>query len=155
MGVAVDTVGNVYVTDTYRQLVGKLAAGATGATTLPFTGLSYPLGVAVDNAGNVYVADSSNRVLKLAAGATSPTALPFTGLSHPSGVAVDTAGNVYVADENNHRVLKLPAGGRSPASRTKAASLGSLTCRKVGLHRSMRRAAMIDYLKYPLRLARR
>ena len=70
-GVAVDGAGNVYVTDNGNNgRVLKLAAGATTATELPFTGLSHPWGVAVDSAGNVYVTDSGNngRVLKLAAG---------------------------------------------------------------------------------------
>jgi serine/threonine-protein kinase len=63
-GVAVDSAGNLYVTDDNRVL--KLPAGATTQTELPFTGLKGPDGVAVDSAGNVYVADpSNNRVLKL------------------------------------------------------------------------------------------
>jgi serine/threonine protein kinase, bacterial len=66
--VAVDTAGNVYVTDWSANRVLKLAAGAATQTELPFTNLNNPSGVAVDTAGNVYVADSgNNRVLKLPA----------------------------------------------------------------------------------------
>jgi len=66
--VAVDTAGNVYVTDGNRQVV-KLAAGSNDQTVLPFSGLGWPRGVAMDAANNVYVLDHSGfgQVVKLAA----------------------------------------------------------------------------------------
>jgi serine/threonine-protein kinase len=68
-GVAVDSTGNLYVTDNGNSRVLKLAAGSTTQTVLPFTGLHWPHGVAVDTAGNLYVTDTgNNRVLKLGAG---------------------------------------------------------------------------------------
>ncbi|WP_330232215.1 serine/threonine-protein kinase PknD [Nocardia sp. NBC_00508] len=115
--VAVDTAGNVYVTDMGNDRVVKLAAGASTPTPLPFIGLNNPQGVAVDTAGNVYVTDTSNdRVVKLAAGASTPTPLPFTGLKNPHGVAVDRAGDVYVADWGNDRVVRLAAGAAAPTT---------------------------------------
>ena len=70
-GVAVDTVGNVYVTDEDNNRVLKLPAGSNTQAELPFTGLKSPVGVAVDTAGNVYVTDARQyRVLKLPAGST-------------------------------------------------------------------------------------
>ncbi len=114
-GVAVDTAGTVYVTNTYNHRVVKLAAGASSPVELPFTGLNRPSAVAVDAAGTVYVTDEDNhRVLKLAAGASSPVELPFPGLNKPEGVAVDDTGTVYVTDPENHRVLKLATGATSP-----------------------------------------
>jgi DNA-binding beta-propeller fold protein YncE len=75
-GVAVDTAGDVYVTDEVNNRVLKLAAGSSNQTVLPFTGLFDPHGVAVDTAGNVYVADYGiSRVLKLAAGSSTQTVL--------------------------------------------------------------------------------
>ncbi|WP_327114147.1 serine/threonine-protein kinase PknD [Nocardia sp. NBC_01730] len=113
--VAVDTAGNVYVTDMGNDRVVRLAAGASTPTPLPFTGLNNPQGVAVDTAGNIYVTDTSNdRVMKLAAGASTATPLPFTGLKDPQGVAVDTAGAVYVGDRGNDRVVRLAAGASAP-----------------------------------------
>jgi serine/threonine protein kinase, bacterial len=65
-GVAVDTVGTVYITDNTNSRVLKLPAGSNTPVELPFTGLNGPEGVAVDTAGNVYVTDyGNNRVLKL------------------------------------------------------------------------------------------
>jgi serine/threonine protein kinase, bacterial len=123
-GVAVDTGGNLYVTDFNNNRVLKLAAGASVPTPLPFADLDDPRGVAVDTRGNVYVADLGHyRVLKLAAGATAPTVLPFTDLKGPAGVAVDTGGNLYIADRDpqndyappdSSRVLKLAAGASAP-----------------------------------------
>jgi serine/threonine protein kinase, bacterial len=68
-GVAVDSAGNLYVTDDGNKQVLKLAAGSSTPTVLPpsFASLNGPYGVAVDHAGNVYVTDGQ-RVLKLAAG---------------------------------------------------------------------------------------
>jgi serine/threonine protein kinase, bacterial len=115
-GVAVDTGGNLYVTDFNNNRVLKLAAGASVPTPLPFADLDDPRGVAVDTRGNLYVIESGrNPVLKLAAGASAPTVLPFTGLNHPTGVAVDTGGgNLYVTDYLNNRALKLAAGASAP-----------------------------------------
>ncbi|KPN46985.1 serine/threonine-protein kinase PknD [Mycobacterium intracellulare] len=112
--VALDTAGNVYVTNKsmYGRVV-KLAAGSNRPTVLSFTGLYEPTGVAVDTAGAVYVTDFNHRVVKLAAGSKTQTELPFTGLNYPEGVAVDTPGSVYVVDRGNNRVVKLAAGSNT------------------------------------------
>jgi serine/threonine-protein kinase len=113
--VAVDTAGNVYISDFDNNRVLKLPAGSNTPVELPFTGLDSPNGVAVDITGNVYVADYGNdRVLKLPAGSNTPVELPFTGLDSPEGVAVDAFGYTYVADFYNDRVLELPAGSNTP-----------------------------------------
>ncbi len=118
-GVAVDTAGNVYVTDDAGLTSGinrvlKLPAGSSTQVQLPFTGLKDPGGVAVDTAGNVYVVDAGNithlRVLKLPVRSSTPVELPCSDLTSPGGIAVDTAGNVYVSDYIGGQVLKLPAG---------------------------------------------
>jgi streptogramin lyase len=120
LGLAVDTAGDVYVSDSVNNgRVLKLEGGSNVQTELPFTPLVAPFGVAVDDTGAVYVAElapmvvnggAKGQVLKLAAGSSDPTVLPFTGLGTPSGVAVDGTGTVYVTDSDNRRVLKLAAG---------------------------------------------
>ena len=75
-GVAVDTAGNVFVTNLHippdsSSRVLKLPAGSNTQVELPFTGLKVPGAVAVDNVGNVYVTDGDLgkcKVLKLPAG---------------------------------------------------------------------------------------
>ena len=110
--VAVDTLGNVYVTD-HRKRVVMWVFGLNTQSVLPFTGLDHPGGVAVNNAGDVYVTDSgTNRVAMWVARLNTQTVLPFTGLDHPGGVAVDTAGGVYVVDSGS-RVVKWEAGSSS------------------------------------------
>jgi sugar lactone lactonase YvrE len=112
-GMAVNSAGDIFLTDGLNDRVLKLAAGSSEQTVLPFTGLHHPGAVAVDAAGNVNVNDGpSNRVLKLAAGATDQTVLPFTGLENTNGLGVDGNGNVYVSDfaDGNARVVKLAAG---------------------------------------------
>jgi serine/threonine protein kinase, bacterial len=64
--VAVDTSGNVYVTDSHDNLVTKFVTASNTSKTLPFNGVNHPQGIDVDTAGNVYVVDTgNNRVLKL------------------------------------------------------------------------------------------
>lgn len=133
-GVAVDTVGNVYVADTYNNLIRKVTS-AGAVTTFAGTGagggtngsaasatFNFPSGVAVDSSGNVYVADSNSGLIRLISGGQVTTFAgtlmsslldgPATSVSFswPVGVAVDTAGNVYVGDRNNHLIRKISAG---------------------------------------------
>src|SRR5271155_964552 len=66
-GVAVDTLGNVYIADGYHDQVVKETPSGSSYTqsTLPTSNLSLPTGIAVDAGGNVYIADTGNsRVLK-------------------------------------------------------------------------------------------
>ncbi len=84
-GVAVDTVGNVYVADLGNNRIRKITP--TGATT-----------TLAGNGLNGYVD-----------GTGGPTGT--TQFNNPLGVAVDGAGNVYVADYANQRIRKItPAG---------------------------------------------
>lgn len=82
--VAVDSNGNVYVTDTDNDRVVRLSAGSNTQTDLPFTGLSSPWGVSVDRADNVYVTNHENhKVMKLDPVTNNQTKLPFSGLNTP------------------------------------------------------------------------
>jgi serine/threonine protein kinase len=113
-GVAVNTVGDVFVTDSGNNRVLKLPAGSNNPLVLPFTGLGNPVGLAVNTVGDVFVADWDNfRVLRLPAGSGTPIAVPIAGLYVPIEAAVNITGDLFVTDLNN-QVLKLPAGSDTP-----------------------------------------
>jgi sugar lactone lactonase YvrE len=73
--VAVDSIGNIYIADSFNERIRKVDAATRLISTVAGTGvgdyngdnipavvaqLSFPLGVAVDSDGSVYIADSGN-----------------------------------------------------------------------------------------------
>jgi hypothetical protein len=139
-GVAVDTVGNLFIADSGNNRVRKVTPdgmistvagngiGGFGGDGGPATSaqLNYPTGVGVDTAGNLFIADTFNsRVRKVTSSGVISTVAGngtegFSGdggpatsaqLLDPTGVAVDTAGNLFIADRNNHRLRKVTPSG--------------------------------------------
>ena len=139
-GVAVDSLGNLYIADSYNYRIRKVDTsgvirtvagsgdccfgGDTGAAINAY--LDDPMGVAVDSAGNLYIADTYNQRIRRvnAAGIITTVAgngtYGFSGdggtatsaeLNYPYGVAVDSAGNLYIADSSNYRVRMVSASG--------------------------------------------
>jgi sugar lactone lactonase YvrE len=132
-GTALDASGNVYISDTNRNVVWKVApSGSMSILVARFQGQPAetcanptvfvgPEGIAADPAGNLYVADGSNRILKVDSSGTvtvyagtgasgySGDGGPATNatLSSPTGVALDSSGNVYFSDANNNVVRKI------------------------------------------------
>jgi sugar lactone lactonase YvrE len=100
-GIAVDSVGNLYIGDTDNQRVRMVAAGTGTITTVAGNGsvgysgdggaatsaqLYSPYGVAVDSAGNVYIADVlNNAIRKVAAGTGTISTVAGTGTLGYSG----------------------------------------------------------------------
>jgi len=136
-GVAVDSVGNLYIADYGNRRIREVSNGVittiAGNGTGGFSGdggpatsasLSRVKGIAVDAVGNLYIADTDyNRVRKVSNGVITTVAgngsAGFSGdngpstaaeLNGPVGVAVDSAGNVYVADSGNDRIRVLTPG---------------------------------------------
>ena len=109
-GAAVDSAGNVYISDTNDKTIKKWTASTQSLSTLVSTGLVSPEGVAVDGAGNVYIADIGDKAVKKWVASTQTlSTLVSTGLNYPAGVAVDGSGNVYIADTNNNTIYKWTA----------------------------------------------
>lgn len=133
---AVDSGGNLYISDTTNQRIRKINANGV-ITTVAGNGmqrfggdggpatkaqLDDPAGVAVDTAGNLYIADTKNhRVRKVSTSGVITTVVgngvsgsrgdggPATEaeLYYPYGLAVDLAGNLYIADSLNGRIRKV------------------------------------------------
>ena len=108
-GVAVDSSGNVYFTDSNNVAVKEYVASTGMIQTLVSTGLQSPLGLAVDSSGNVYIADYGNNAVFEYVAATGSLTTLVSGLNHPEDVAVDSDGNVYIADALNDPVKEYVA----------------------------------------------
>jgi uncharacterized protein (TIGR03437 family) len=140
-GIALDRLGNAYLSDTDHNLIRKIDAkgiittiagvGAAGFSgdggPAPAAALNLPYGVAADLAGNVYIADLGNqRVRRIAPDGTMST-VAGTGvkgslgdgglatnaqLMSPRNVAVDAAGNLYISEFEGHRVRRVTPDGK-------------------------------------------
>lgn len=108
-GVAVDSSGNVYVSNG-SSLIQKFSN--TGALLLqwgsPGSGngqFEHALGVAVDGSGSVFVADFNNsRLQKFSSTGAYLTQL---ALQQPEFLAIDAAGYIYVSQTFSNRIQKL------------------------------------------------
>jgi sugar lactone lactonase YvrE len=138
-GIAVDGAGNLYVADTYNQVIREVTvagvistvagngsygySGDAGAATS--ASLKLPFGVAVDAAGDLYIADTYNSVIREVTAANGfintvagTGTFGYSGdnsvatsaeLNAPFGVTVDGAGNLYIADGQNSVIREVTA----------------------------------------------
>jgi sugar lactone lactonase YvrE len=136
LGISTDTHGNIYVADTYNNLIRRIdSSGAVttiaGTTNSGYTNgigsaaaFSYPISVAVQTDGTLYVTDYSNNVIR----AISPSAVVTTlagklesgvsdgtgtnaAFSHPRGITLGTNGALYVTDSDNHLIREVTTTG--------------------------------------------
>lgn len=131
-GAAVDSEGNVYISDTDNNRI--VVYSATGGTsTWGSYGISWsyydssynhnpgkfnePMGIAIGKNGNIYVADYQNsRIQEFSPGGTFITQWGGYGsgntqFEYPRGLAIDSSGNVYVVDEIAARVQEFTSDG--------------------------------------------
>ena len=140
-GVALDSDGNVYISDLSNRRIRRVDPEGV-ITTFAGTGVSgfigdggpatqaeltIPVGLALDADGNVYIADvGSHQIRRVDPGGVITTFAGregdrgFSGdggpateaqLNSPRGVAVDAEGNVYIADAGNNRVRRVDPEG--------------------------------------------
>jgi sugar lactone lactonase YvrE len=124
-GIAFDSAGNLYVSNTQTNSILVYAPGASGDAA-PIrtiggaaTGLSGPRQITFDQNGNLWVANrSGNSVTEYALGASGNTA-PIATLSGPSivqpwGVGFDHDGCLWVANATPQNTVIVFMGGSSP-----------------------------------------
>ena len=137
-GVAVDSAGNVYVSDTWNHTIRKITSGGVSSTLAGLAGtcgtfdgtnsgarFNCPTGVAVDSSGNIYVADYNNDTIREVTPAGVVTTLVgWAGIwgsadgsngnalfYKPAGISVDGSGHLYVVDSGNHTLRKITPSG--------------------------------------------
>jgi len=105
--VAVDNVGNIYVT--HRNEVSKITPSGliTSIIDLSSYGGWDTSGVAIDNSGNIFVATStSDQIFKITStGLVTVLAGTNSGLGGIIDIAIDTSGNLFVIDGNAIRKI--------------------------------------------------
>jgi sugar lactone lactonase YvrE len=133
-GVAVSSVGTVYVADTYNHTIRVISpdghvttlaglAGNTGAVDGVGSAARflYPYGIAVDASGTLFVADTFNHTIRrIQSGGLVSTHAGLAGargssnglganarFNYPFALAADTSGNLYVADSFNHAIRRI------------------------------------------------
>ncbi len=112
--IAVDSLGNVYVTDTTYGIIQKFSKDGKFITKWGSFGINngefrFPSGIVTDPSDNVYVSDTDNRRIQKFTNdgkfITKWGSVKGEGeLGDPHGIAIDSLGNFYVADSSNHRV---------------------------------------------------
>ncbi|NQW18106.1 MAG: hypothetical protein HQ478_11545 [Chloroflexi bacterium] len=121
-GVAIDSLGNVFVVDFTAARVQKFANdgtfiskwGSPGAGNSQF---NQARGIALDSNDNVYVVDSGNkRVQKFDSAGSFISTWGTAGTStsqftNAAAIAIDTSDNVYVTDFSNYNVQKFSNNG--------------------------------------------
>jgi hypothetical protein len=139
-GVAVDASDNLFIVDTFNNVIRKVDingvittvagngsygySGDGGAATN--ASLANPFSVAMDAYGNLFIADWCNSVIrKMGANGIITTvagngSYGYSGdggaatnarLSHPYGLAVDVSGDLFIADADNNRIRKVGTNG--------------------------------------------
>ena len=136
-GVAVDSLGNLYIADCGNNRVRRVDISTGIITTIAGTGVSgfsgdngsatnamitQPYDICFDKAGNLYITDNGNyRVRKIN---TSGIISTFAGigtsgesgdggqataaeLHNDGGIAVDSCGNIYISEVDNERIRKV------------------------------------------------
>jgi len=109
-GLAVDTLGNLYIAETGRdRILRRTPDGSISIWVVGF--LREPTGLDVDGNFNLYIADTGNNRIwrRSLRGEVCPVSTERFSLNRPMGVAVSPLGILYIADTGNNRILSRSA----------------------------------------------
>ena len=121
-GIAIDSQGNIYMTDTDNHRIQKFDSNGNfllqwGSQGIENGQFNSPQGIAIDFNDNIYIADTLNhRIQKFDKNGNFLSAWGSEGtadgeFSEPRGMTVDVMDAIYVADTNNNRVQKFDSSG--------------------------------------------
>ncbi len=122
-GIAVDSRGDVYVSDTYNYRLQKFTSDGQFITKWGSQGsgdgqFNLPQGIAIDSSSNVYVGDWLNfRIQKFTSDGQFITKWGSQGsgdgqFDFPQGIVIDSNDNVYVTEGYNCRIQKFTSDGK-------------------------------------------
>jgi trimeric autotransporter adhesin len=116
-GIALDSAGNIYISDTDNSRVRVVNVSSTD--TIAISGVSVAPGTIATVAGTGTQGYNEDGILAVDA-----------QLNHPAGLSLDASGNIYIADSGNSRIRVVNAGSTSPltigSTNIPAASIGTL-----------------------------
>ncbi len=135
-GVVSDSIGNLYVADTYNHTIRLVTTTGTVSTVAGLAGNSgsadgvgnaarfnFPSALAIVG-GSIYISDTSNHTIRRLLGTSVTTYAGTVGVAgsqngngtnarfnYPNGIAGDNSGNLYVADSFNHVIRRISSVG--------------------------------------------
>jgi sugar lactone lactonase YvrE len=136
--IAVDSSGNIYISEFFSNKVRKITTGGiiqnfAGTGSIGATGdggqatdalLNTPQGLYIDSTNKVYIADSFNKKIRVVDTSGIITTIAGGGVTlgdngnatsaqllSPVDVSGDNNGNLYIADNGNYRIRKVTASG--------------------------------------------
>lgn len=136
-GVAINSLGNIYVTDKFNNCIRMITPAGMVSTVAGSSGgfkdgiaseaqFNIPLALVFDSGDTLYVTEYSNNCVRkiTPAGIVSTLAGSLLGkegdkngvgtaaeFKNPYGITIDVANNLYIADESNNVIRKItPAG---------------------------------------------
>lgn len=100
-GLAFDSNGNIYCSDSNNQITKNVQFYAKGFTS--------PRAIVVDPSGNLFIADTSS--IKKVDTSGVVTTFTTTNISQAQGIDRDSSGNIYITDTGTNNIKKYNSSG--------------------------------------------